>query len=322
MTQNRKRCVEEIDLGQAGSPIWKLIRASIPLIQSRLNWDLGNGKDIKIWEDNYSKSGILSKNPALNQLKHWLSSEGRFTLYNISNWHPNGNWKNWNLGEATPPLKEEANMFLQAISGSAPVCLSKKDNRSWEKEGYTVHLGYKHLIENNDIPTKSAIWKEIGNPNSLPKINILCWQLAHNKLLTGENLNKRGFLGPFRCALCANSLETSDHLFLHCNFSRQVINNVYLELVPNMSKPTSTRSLICKWAKHYKGSIQGNTKLSRAWKASIKFVCWQIWLARNKRIFKEKTTSPQEVTIKAIGQLSEFLLTKKPLTLTGVLMRS
>jgi hypothetical protein len=54
----------------------------------------------------------------------------------------------------------------------------------------------------------------------------------------------------------------------------------------------------------------------------IKFVCWQIWLARNKRIFKGKTISPPVVAINAIGQLSEFLSTKKKITHAGASMRT
>jgi len=153
------------------------------------------------------------------------------------------------MGEVPPFLREEAKQFLQTIYGSTPFRLSKKDDRRWGKEGYTVNSRYKQLLEGSDIPTKSSIWKEIWNPNSLPNINIFCWKLAHNKLLTRENLNKRGFLGPFRCAQCDNSLESSDHFFLHCNFTRQVMNNVYLELVPQLSRTTSTRILIGKWEK-------------------------------------------------------------------------
>ena len=35
-----------------GSPIWKLIKFYIPIIQLKLPWVLGNGKMIDIWNDN------------------------------------------------------------------------------------------------------------------------------------------------------------------------------------------------------------------------------------------------------------------------------
>jgi hypothetical protein len=52
-------------------------------------------------------------------------------------------------------------------------------------------------------------------------------------------------------------------------------------------------------------------ELSRTWKASIKFVCWQIWLARNKLIFKEKLTFPSIVVAHAIGQMGEYLTSRR-----------
>jgi hypothetical protein len=72
------------------------------------------------------------------------------------------------------------------VSGSTPVHLNQKDNRSLGEVGYTIRLGYKNLLQENDLPKKYAIWNEIWNPDSLPKINIFGWQLAYNKLLTGE----------------------------------------------------------------------------------------------------------------------------------------
>jgi hypothetical protein len=102
LSKVRKRCVEGVDLGKSGSPIWKLIQASVPLIQSHLNWNPGNGKEIKIWEDNFSEMGVLSSIPSLNHFKLWLSSSGKSTLYDISNWHKNGTWESWNLGEVPP----------------------------------------------------------------------------------------------------------------------------------------------------------------------------------------------------------------------------
>jgi hypothetical protein len=41
---------------------------------------------------------------------------------------------------------------------------------------------------------------------------------VHDKLLTGENLLKRNIHGPFRCEMCRNVQETSQHIFLHCPY--------------------------------------------------------------------------------------------------------
>lgn len=52
------------------------------------------------------------------------------------------------------------------------------------------------MISKLMLPKKSNKWRSVWHTDGLPKVNIFCWQLAQNKLLTGENLIKRGFLGP------------------------------------------------------------------------------------------------------------------------------
>jgi hypothetical protein len=158
------------------------------------------------------------------------------------------------------------------INGSAPVHLQQKDKEVGVPAGYSVKEGYKILLSQSQLPEKSAIWKEIWSADGLPKINIFGWQLAHNKLLTGENFLKRGFLGPFRCALCKQNSETTEHLFLKCNFSKQVLHIVYSELTQQITWPTNCRVLIGKWSKVYKGSFSKKPTFHRIWKASIKFV--------------------------------------------------
>ena len=64
------------------------------------------------------------------------------------------------------------------------------------------------------------IWKKVWHPDSIPKVNSFIWLLLHNKLLTVENLRKRGILGPSQCALCNSAEETSSHLFLQCEVSK------------------------------------------------------------------------------------------------------
>ena len=72
------------------------------------------------------------------------------------------------------------------------------------------------LIPNSRITT--------GITQSLPKIDLFIRTLLHGRILTGENLEKRGVAGPFRCPLCAAGGETITHLFLHCPYANLVWN--------------------------------------------------------------------------------------------------
>jgi len=129
------------------------------------------------------------------------------------------------------------------------------------------------------------MWKNVWNNDGIPKINIVLWLLAQNKLLTVENLSKRGFKGHFRCELCRQTLESSQHIFLECEYSKHVWHLVYLELTHKISWPSSCKFLVGKWGSAYKSSFYGKSVFQRTWKASSKFVCWHLWLARNKAIF-------------------------------------
>ncbi|WMV20495.1 hypothetical protein MTR67_013880 [Solanum verrucosum] len=49
-------------------------------------------------------------------------------------------------------------------------------------------------------------------------------KLLHVKeaVLTHENLKKRGYKLASRCALCGEHVETINHLFLHCTWTKQL----------------------------------------------------------------------------------------------------
>ena len=56
----------------------------------------------------------------------------------------------------------------------------------------------------------------------LPKRDMFSWTLMHHRLLTSENLEKRGMACPFCCPLCAENSETINHLFLNCQYAISV----------------------------------------------------------------------------------------------------
>ena len=59
-----------------------------------------------------------------------------------------------------------------------------------------------------------------------PKVNIFFWILLQNKVLTIDNLIKRGFVIINRCALCKKDGESVDHITLHYPFTRKIWDNI------------------------------------------------------------------------------------------------
>lgn len=71
-----------------------------------------------------------------------------------------------------------------------------------------------------DVPKETPFWVKIWNKNLTLKVEIFYWIFVQNKVLTIDNLRKRGFIMPNRCCLCQEAKEDTNHLFLHCPFSQ------------------------------------------------------------------------------------------------------
>jgi hypothetical protein len=56
------------------------------------------------------------------------------------------------------------------------------------------------------------------------------WIVLEQRIPTWENLVKRGFHGPSRCILCGIYKETVYHLFLDCNFTKDIWYLILKEL--------------------------------------------------------------------------------------------
>jgi hypothetical protein len=66
----RRRCLDNPPSRQVGSPIWKLLWASLPLMQHSLYWVPGNGKLINIWKDGILGSHPLCQDPSFDTLRN------------------------------------------------------------------------------------------------------------------------------------------------------------------------------------------------------------------------------------------------------------
>ena len=60
-----------------------------------------------------------------------------------------------------------------------------------------------------------------------PKVAFFGWEASWGKILTLEQLQRRGHSLANRCFLCLSEAETVDHLLLHCVKTRTLWNLLF-----------------------------------------------------------------------------------------------
>ncbi|KAF2601476.1 hypothetical protein F2Q70_00027624 [Brassica cretica] len=67
----------------------------------------------------------------------------------------------------------------------------------------------------------SFMWHLQKSGSYSAKSGFFMWNVLHNSISTGENLQKRGMLTNTLCLRCG-APETHEHMFFHCSFAQEV----------------------------------------------------------------------------------------------------
>ena len=70
------------------------------------------------------------------------------------------------------------------------------------------------------LGSTSFPWKSIWRSKAPPRVAFFAWTAACDKILTVDNLRRRGMVVVNRCWLCELDGELVDHLLLHCGAAR------------------------------------------------------------------------------------------------------
>jgi len=143
------------------------------------------------------------------------------------------------------------------------------------------------------------------------KIKLFIWIVHQRKILTWENLLKKGFTGPSKCYLCGSQEETMDHLLNFCPFI-----SIMWEWVASIFRHSDRDRLnISNTLKNWRKNFSGNEIINKAWTLVPGFVIWDVWKECNSQIFKNKASKPQHIIDQILGQLKDTfrsLLRKLP----------
>ena len=163
--------------------------------------------------------------------------------------------------------------FHLPFHGISPLSLREKYLRGWGKSGiYTIKEGYQSL-KNSGNGTQQRIWGKVWDSFCIPKTNVFFWILTKDKLLTVENIRKRGFHRPSRFHLCQANDESAHHLFLVCPFSKWAWSFFLDKAVQNLVLLEPVSIMMLRWKGCYPGQIRNKNILGRIWDTTLKNVC-------------------------------------------------
>ena len=96
-----------------------------------------------------------------------------------------------------------------------------------KEKGFLVKIMYKGF----DIsPAFDFPYRLVWNPVVPLKIGVFAWEAALGKVLTLDQLKRRGMTFANRCFMCKEEEETIDHLLIHCKCAKMLCD-LFLSIV-------------------------------------------------------------------------------------------
>ena len=169
--------------------------------------------------------------------------------------------------------------------------VDNEDRWLWNLEKsnvYYVGSAYNFLFAQPDVVAPVDVTK-LWQKHIPMKVVVFAWRLFRNRLPTKDNLLHCNVIDINYC-LCVygcGSLETANHLFLHCSLFGSVWNCILLWLGISMVAPFEVSDHFTRFVVGGGGSQVWSTMLNVVWFATV----WEIWKEKNNKIFKVKNCS-------------------------------
>ena len=275
-------------------------------------WQIGNGKLVKFWEDNWLGNSSLA-------IQYWelyeIVNEKAGTVFDL--------WDKENLkctfrrtvGQKLMNDWLEVKQLASAINFT-----SEEDSLIWmfsSKGVYSSQTLYK-IINFRGVTQihVSAVWKLVIPP----RVQFLLWLLSKNRNLTRDVLESRGKLLEDNTCLFCTEREISHHLFFDCVVARHMWC-VISELL-NLDIGSDFESIGGKWLSNKRFLIlkigSDFESIGGKWLSNKRFLIlnmctsaslWCLWKLRNDMHFQNTRWRSMEVLLlKIAGTLQNWII--------------
>jgi mannosylglycoprotein endo-beta-mannosidase len=130
------------------------------------------------------------------------------------------------------------------------------------------------------------------------KCKFFMWTAAHNRILTADVLQRRGWENNYFCQLCFRNLETPWHLLTECSWTRKVWAALAARTKLPSLQPSSWAEVatLPDWLQFCR--INSSIDKRKGAQSLILLATWEIWRERNRRIFENKELSVEALLVR------------------------
>jgi hypothetical protein len=285
----------EAKIGRNPSYAWRSIWNSKKLLKEGLIWRVGDGTQIKIWEDPWIPQPRA--HPARSPINILDSQATVSELLDVDT-----NW--WNMALVKDIFDEEEARMICGLS----VCPRRgSDILAWEhtKNGvFTVRSAYHLAMERaeereasySEYQVSRRMWKRIWEMKGSRVVKFFMWKACNNILPTKEKLFKREVVPDPLCPICMLAPESLSHILWTCPSAQ----DVWVECKGRLQK------CVCNDGEFMDILLQVGQGLDEEERHLMVTVARLIWLRRNKLVFEGVFQGPKSIVRVAREQVEAF----------------
>ena len=269
--------------GAFGTGLWKDIRKEWLTFSQNTISSLGNGRRLGFWKDPWGDETVLCY--AFPTLFNLTAHKDARVANVWDSSREDGGWSPVFLRPFNDLELEEVERFLHFLHNKK--IRPFQEDRLLLKESITDGFSIRHMYSKLVYsPPLDFPYRSIWNPIVPPKLGFFAWEASWGKVLTLDQLKRRGIPLVNRCFLCEEKEETIDHLLIHCSRAKMLWDLLLAITDANWVFPRTVRQLLLAWQ-----SASVGKKWKRVWMATPLCIFWTLWLERNRVVFENEAPS-------------------------------
>ncbi|XP_026410661.1 uncharacterized protein LOC113305884 [Papaver somniferum] len=277
---NEKSFLPNTSNKSVGKSLWAAILKSRSHVEQNSTLQVNNGDRVLFWKDVWiTDQSLQARFPNLYSLSRLQDA----TIQEVLDENVGNSWNFYfcrNLREAE--IEDIAHLlnFLATFNRG-----EGQDHRLWQNgtKTFSVEECYKSL-EDDDLLVFP--YKSVCNPKIPQKVIFFVWSFCYNAAPTMDSLGNPYDVNG--CLLCKKSAESNQHLFLHCDTTREIW--FYFLSAYNLQWvfQGSVRNTLWEWRRKKGKNLSLKTKI---WDMIPFAIWWAVWLERNSRVFNGRYNS-------------------------------